>query len=82
MSKKKPCINSLLLRLTGMDQKMFNMSEKLQNLKDMVAEQCALSNEEDEEECPDVIDSERAVADAIEKLYVEELLTREPEGDA
>ena len=80
MSKKKPCINSLLSRLTDMDQKMFNMSERIQNLKDMVVEQCAPIDEE--EECPDVVDSERAIVDAIEKLYVEELLTREPEGDA
>ena len=79
MSKKKPCINSLLLKLAGMDQKMFNMSEKLQNLKEVVTEQCSPL---DEEECPDVVESEKALVDAIEKLYVEELLTREPEGDA
>ncbi len=82
MSKKKPCISSMLLKLTGMDQKMCNMSERIQNLKDMVTEQHPPLDEDEEEECPDVAASERAMVDAIEKLYVEELLTREPEGDA
>lgn len=80
MSKKKPCINSLLLRLGGLDQKMFNMCEKIKGLKEIVSEQCAPA--EEDEECPDVIESEKAVVQAIEKLYVEELMTREPEGDA
>ena len=41
-----------------------------------------MTADDDEEECPDVADSEKALVEAIERLYVEELLTREPEGDA
>ena len=80
MSKKKQCINSLLQKLSGLDQKIFNMSEALKNIKQLVNEQSGTLD--NEEECPDVLESEKALVEAIEKLYVEELLTREPEGDA
>ena len=80
MSKNKPCINKLIDRLSGFDNKITNLSESLKMLKEFISEQN--DNEEFEEECPDVVDSEKALVEAIEKLYVEELLTREPEGDA
>ena len=61
------------------------MSEKIKVLKDFMhtatKEQQEMIDEE-EEICPDVADSERAVIEAIENLYVEELLSREPEGEA
>ncbi len=79
MSKEKPCINSLLNKLTGVDDQMCTLKEKLKLLKEMIKQQ---DLQEDEEICPDVHESEKAVVQAIEKLYVEELLTREPEGDA
>ena len=79
MSDKKQCINSLLLKLNGLDKKMFNLSEGIQQIKVLFSEH---SSDDDEEECPDVVESEKALVEAIEKLYVEELMTREPEGDA
>ena len=57
---------------------MSNMSKKIKELKTSFLEQPI----EDEEQCPDVIESEQAVVNAIEALYIEELLSREPEGDA
>ena len=79
MSEKKPCINNLLDKLTRVDNKMCTLKERLKLLKETIKQQ---DLDEDEEECPDVVESEKAVVQAIEKLYVEELLTREPEGDA
>mgnify|MGYP003130112525 CR=1 FL=1 len=78
MSDKKRCINSLLLKLNGLDRKMFNLSKNIEQIKNMFSEH----NSDEQEECPDVIESEKALVEAIEKLYVEELMTREPEGDA
>jgi len=59
---------------------MCNLTEKLRSIKEFVSDHC--EHAEAEEVCPDVADSERAVVEAIERLYVEELMTREPEGDA
>ncbi len=80
MSKDKLCINKLIAKLSGVDNKITDLSESLKILKQFINEQEA--EQEIEEECPDVADSEKALVEAIEKLYVEELLTREPEGDA
>ena len=82
MPKEKPCINSLLDKIKGVDDKMNNLSEKLKIVKQMIANQPNDDEEYEEEECPDVVESEKALTDAIEKLYIEELLTRDPEGDA
>ena len=82
MPKEKPCINSLLDKIKGVDDKMNNLSEKLKIVKHMIANQPSDDEEYEEEECPDVVESEKALTDAIEKLYIEELLTRDPEGDA
>ena len=82
MPKEKPCINSLLDKIKGVDDKMNNLSEKLKIVKQMIANQPNDDEEYEEEECPDVVESEKALIDAIEKLYIEELLTRDPEGDA
>ena len=61
------------------DKKINDLSNKISSIRGMIYEQCQV---DDEEECPDVIESEQALVEAIEKLYVEDLLTREPEGDA
>tara|TARA_R100001082_G_C4265658_1_gene117474 strand:+ start:208 stop:447 length:240 start_codon:yes stop_codon:yes gene_type:complete len=79
MSDKKLSIHKLLTQLEGVDKKICNLSEKLKLIKQMVNDKC---DEESEEVCPDVVDSDRAIVEAIEKLYVEELITRDPEGDA
>jgi len=80
MPKDKAYINTLIAKLNGVDNKITNFSERLKLLKQIVNEQC--ENSEPEEECPDVAESDKAVVKAIEELFVEELLTREPEGDA
>ena len=80
MPKDKTCINTLIAKLNGVDNKITNFSERLKLLKQIVNEQC--ENSEAEEDCPDVAESDKAVVKAIEELFVEELLTREPEGDA
>ena len=80
MPKKKDCINTLLLKIGGVDKKIGTLTERLEYVKNMVNEYCF--DNDVEEECPDVAESEKALVQAIEKLYVEELLTREPEGEA
>ena len=80
MSKKKSCtVDTLLSKINGMDNKICNLNEKIKLLKKLLNEQ---HSDEDEETCPDVEESEKAIVEAIEKLYIEELMTREPEGDA
>ena len=74
MSKEKPCINTLLKKISGAEQRATTLAEKLKILKEMISKP--------EEECPDVVESDKAVVKAIEQLYVQELLTRDPEGDA
>ena len=79
MADKKPSINTLITKLTAADNKIHSLSERLKMIKELIDAHCS---DEDFEECPDVVESERAVVEAIEKMYVEELATREPEGDA
>ena len=66
------------MKLAAADDKVYSLSERLKMIKEIIDKHCT----EDEEVCPDVVDSEKAVAEAIENLYVQELLTRKPEGDA
>tara|TARA_B000000557_G_scaffold152676_1_gene123829 strand:- start:193 stop:435 length:243 start_codon:yes stop_codon:yes gene_type:complete len=80
MSQNKTCINKLIAKLSGVDDKITSLSESLKVLKEMIDKQS--TEDESEEECPDVVESEKAIVEAIEKLYIEELLTRKPEGDA
>tara|TARA_Y100001972_G_C7394618_1_gene205736 strand:+ start:266 stop:493 length:228 start_codon:yes stop_codon:yes gene_type:complete len=75
MSDKKTCINNLLSKISNVDKKIDNINERIKILKQII-------NDPNEEECPDVVESEKALSSAIENLFVEELLTREPEGDA
>jgi len=85
MSNKQKQIKNLLSKLIGVDKKICSLSERLEYVRKVVNEQCENAEmiaDDDEEECPDVADSEKALVEAIERLYVEELLTREPEGDA
>ena len=78
MPNEKTSLNMLLSKLEMVDKKINDLSNKLSSIRGMIYEQCEI----DEEQCPDVIESEKALVEAIEKLYVEDLLTREPEGDA
>ena len=65
-------------KLTNADDKIHSLSERLKMIKELIDIHCST----EEETCPDVEESEKAIVEAIEKLYVEELQTREPEGDA
>jgi len=78
MNKKEPCLNTLIKRLAAADDKAFTLSERLRMIQELIDKHCM----EEEELCQDVLDSDKAVVEAIEKLYVEELATRKPEGDA
>ena len=80
MAKDEQCINKLLSKLAGADDQINSLSDRLQLIKKIVNEYCEMT--EAEEVCPDVAESEKALVEAIENLYVQELLTREPEGDA
>lgn len=80
MAKDEQCINKLLSKLAGADEQINSLSDRLQLIKKIVNEYCEMT--EAEEVCPDVAESEKALVEAIENLYVQELLTREPEGDA
>ena len=80
MPKEKQNISTLLSKIGCANKTISSLSERLELIKKMVNQQCKQT--EVEEECPDVAESERAVVEAIEKLFVEDLLTREPEGDA
>ena len=82
MSKTKNKLSDLLEKLNCVDKNICDMSAKIEILKEFVNYQASKEEEEIEEVCPDVEASERAVFEAIEKIYVEELLTREPEGEA
>ena len=82
MSKKENKLIRLLEKLNCVDKDICDISEKIKVLKSYIISKT--SEEEDfiEEVCPDVEESEQAVIKAIENLYVEELLSREPEGEA
>lgn len=77
MSDKKPCLSNLLSKLSLVDRKIDDLNQKLKSIKNLIYQQC-----DEEEICPDVIESEKAIVEAIEKIYVEDLMTREPEGEA
>jgi hypothetical protein len=78
MADKKPCLSTLITKLTAADNTVHSLAERLRMIKELISTHCS----EEEEICPDVAESDRAVTEAIEKLYVQELATREPEGDA
>ena len=76
--KKKICYDGLMKKLDSMDAAVSKMREGLNALK------TTLSNapKDVEEVCPDEVESELALLEAIQDLCLEGLLEREPEGDA
>ena len=83
MSNKKPQkLNNLLSKIDGVDDRINTLTKKIEDIKKLFEEQCRAPNEDEEEHCQDVIESEKAVIKAIEEMFIDELLTREPEGDA
>tara|TARA_A100001015_G_C14719743_1_gene605454 strand:- start:179 stop:373 length:195 start_codon:yes stop_codon:yes gene_type:complete len=62
-------------KIDSMEEQIFEMHNRIISLKEHI-------NPNYVEECPDEIESEKAVVDAIGDLYATELLGRKPEGDA
>ena len=76
--KKKVCLTALMRKIDSMDSKICEMRAGLTRIKATLEEEV----EEEEEICPDEIDSQRALIEAIQEMCLEGLLEREPEGDA
>ena len=72
---KKQCYNTIMSKIDLMEEQIFEMHNRIMNLKKHLRPDYV-------EECPDEIESEKAVVEAIGELYATELLTRDPEGDA
>ena len=72
---KKQCYNTIMSKIDLMEEQIFEMHNRIMNLKRHLKPDYV-------EECPDEIESEKAVVEAIGELYATELLTRDPEGDA
>ena len=76
--KKKICYDTLVRKIDSMDTKICEMRKGLSTLRQsLLADQ-----EEPEEICPDEVESDIALLDAIQDICLEGLLEREPEGDA
>jgi len=72
---KKQCYNNILSKIDLMEDQIFKIYDNIMKLKKEI-------NPGHEEVCPDVAASERAIVDAIGNVYADELLTRDPDGDA
>ena len=72
---KKQCYNTIMSKIDSMEEQIFEIHNRIMNLKRHL-------NPDYVEECPDEVESEKAVVEAIGELYATELLTRDPEGDA
>jgi len=76
MSKnQKQCYNTIMSKIDSMEEQIFEMHSRIMKLKKHLCPDY-------EEVCPDVAASERAIVDAIGNVYADELLTRDPDGDA
>ena len=70
--KSKECpIETLKGKLDSIDVDLKNIKENIDNIYETF-----------EEECPDVIESEKALQRALDAYFVEELLKQKPIGDA
>ena len=74
MNKKEPCLNTLIMKLAAADDKVYSLSERLKMIKELIDKHCTT----EEEQCPDVVESEKAVSEAIE----EGLISAEEAADA
>ena len=76
--KKKISYDTLVRKIDSMDLKICEMREGLHSLKRSLMTE----PQEPEEVCPDVVESELALIEAIQDICLQGLLEREPEGDA
>jgi hypothetical protein len=76
---KKVCYTTIMTKINSIDSQIAHMRDGIAKLKEVLTKN---HEEEEEEVCPDVADSEKALIDALQGLCLEGLLEREPEGDA
>jgi hypothetical protein len=73
--KKKGCpYEEVTGKIDTIDLKMAKTKEEIENLVKRL--------QDEPEVCPDVEDSERALQDALDTYFVEQLLKQKPAGDA
>jgi hypothetical protein len=73
--KKKGCpYEEVTGKIDTIDLKMAKTKEEIENLVKRL--------QDEPEVCPDVEDSERALQDALDTYFVEQLLKQKPIGDA
>lgn len=73
--KKKDCpYEEVTGKIDTIDLKMAKTKEEIENLVKRL--------QDEPEVCPDVEDSERALQDALDTYFVEQLLKQKPIGDA
>ncbi len=73
----------LMQKLNEMDNTIENMKTKIENMKQNLQQTCApVDDAQEEEVCPDEIESEIAILEIMKGIYVEALAEEEPEGDA
>jgi hypothetical protein len=76
--KKEACYRGILFKLSRIEDQINRMSKGISEIKMRFAEEL----DPDEEFCPDLLESEKALLDSIEEMCLTSLLEREPEGDA
>lgn len=74
-NKKKDCpYEEVTGKIDTIDLKMAKTKEEIENLVKRL--------QDDPEICPDVEDSEKALQDALDTYFVDQLLKQKPIGDA
>lgn len=81
MAKRKGplCYAPLVQKIQEMDTAIKDMKVKIEKLKTVFYE---MEDDESEEECMDVAESELAVMKIMREVYVSAVTEEEPEGDA
>ncbi len=84
MSDKKGTFRyaPIVQRLQEMDEKIVDLKNKIDNIKQSFCSSGPTENLDLEEECADEIESEIAVLEIMKNVYLECLTDEESEGDA
>tara|TARA_R110000787_G_scaffold218287_1_gene327011 strand:- start:21 stop:266 length:246 start_codon:yes stop_codon:yes gene_type:complete len=77
-SKTKTCYRGIMFKLSKIEDQINRVSRGISELKQKFAQDM----DPNEEYCIDEIDSQSALLESVEEMYVTSLLEREPEGDA
>ncbi len=81
-TKKKRCYNTLTEKLDTMETKISKISESLDDLKKTVSTPARDEEPEEEEICPDEIEADAAVFEAIRDICLDSLFDVESKGEA